>query len=188
MGSRGLTCTHHWEFPLWCRWKRIWLASMRVWVWSLTLLNGLRIQCFHELWHRGKSGLGGSKEPEARPDSRQCGASPLSLLLLTPTPWSGTIWVLPSPPLNSSILQVGWEDGWVVVLTDSNFMVPGNSLWSLRTDLSVIWGGGGEHQGEKGRDKWGESMEDEVRELNAEFTSCQNQLDLWEVLGGRRRN
>ena len=76
----------------------------------------------------------------------------------------------------------------MVLLTDSNFMVPGNSLWSLRTDLSVIWGGGGEHQGEKGRDKWGESMEDEVRELNAEFTSCQNQLDLWEVLGGRRRN
>ena len=26
---------------------------MRMWVWSLTLLNGLRIQCCHELWCRG---------------------------------------------------------------------------------------------------------------------------------------
>ena len=32
--------------------KRIQLGTMRLWVLSLASLNGLRIQCCHELWYR----------------------------------------------------------------------------------------------------------------------------------------
>ena len=34
------------------QWKWIWLVSMRMWVWSLVLLNGSGIQHCHELWCR----------------------------------------------------------------------------------------------------------------------------------------
>ena len=33
---------------------RTWLVSMRMWVWPLTLLSGVRIQCCHELWCRSR--------------------------------------------------------------------------------------------------------------------------------------
>ena len=38
--------------------KRIHLGTMRLWVWSLALLSGFRIQCFHELWCRLQTWLG----------------------------------------------------------------------------------------------------------------------------------
>ena len=44
--------------PIVAQWKRIWLASMRTHVRSLTLLNGLRIQHCRELWYRLKILLG----------------------------------------------------------------------------------------------------------------------------------
>ena len=36
--------------PVMVQRKQIRLATMRLWVRSLTLLSGLRIQCCHELW------------------------------------------------------------------------------------------------------------------------------------------
>ena len=39
------------EFPLWLRGQRTRLGFIRMWVWSLTLLTGLRIWCCHELWY-----------------------------------------------------------------------------------------------------------------------------------------
>ena len=40
------------------QWKWIRLVSMRIWVWSLASLNGLRILHCHELWCRSKMQLG----------------------------------------------------------------------------------------------------------------------------------
>ena len=40
------------KFLLWLSGKRTWLASMRMQVWSLVLLSGLRIQHCYELWCR----------------------------------------------------------------------------------------------------------------------------------------
>jgi len=37
--------------------KRIRLGTMRLWVRSLALLRGLRIQCCHELWYRSQMWL-----------------------------------------------------------------------------------------------------------------------------------
>ena len=37
------------EFPLWLSGLRTQLMSMRMWVQSLALLSGLRIQCCHKL-------------------------------------------------------------------------------------------------------------------------------------------
>ena len=39
-------------FWLWLSGIWTWLVTMRMWVWSLALLSGLRIQCCHELWCR----------------------------------------------------------------------------------------------------------------------------------------
>ena len=38
--------------PIVVQWKRIRLGNLRLWVRSLTLLSGLRIQCCQELWCR----------------------------------------------------------------------------------------------------------------------------------------
>ena len=46
------------EFPLWFIWLRIWLVSIRMWVWSLVLLSGLRIWCCLKLQHRWQMWLG----------------------------------------------------------------------------------------------------------------------------------
>ena len=43
--------------PVMAQWKQIWLASMRTQVWSLTLLNGLRIWHCHDLWYRSQMQL-----------------------------------------------------------------------------------------------------------------------------------
>ena len=40
------------------QWKRIWLVSMRVQVWSLGSLSGLRIWHCHKLWCRSQTRLG----------------------------------------------------------------------------------------------------------------------------------
>ena len=42
-----------WSSPSWG--KRIWLGSMRVWIWSLALLSGLRIWHCPELWCRSQT-------------------------------------------------------------------------------------------------------------------------------------
>ena len=39
------------------QWKRIWLGTMRLPVWSLASLSGLRIRCCCELWCRSKTWL-----------------------------------------------------------------------------------------------------------------------------------
>ena len=46
------------EFPLWCSGYWIRLGIMRLWVWSLASLNGLRIRHCHELWCRSQTQLG----------------------------------------------------------------------------------------------------------------------------------
>ena len=35
------------EIPVLAQWEEIWLASMRIQIWSLALLSGLRIWCCH---------------------------------------------------------------------------------------------------------------------------------------------
>ena len=45
------------EFPLWLIRVRTWLVPMRMWVWSLASLSGLRIQHCHELWCRSQTWL-----------------------------------------------------------------------------------------------------------------------------------
>ena len=40
------------EVPIVAQQKQTLLISMRMWVWSLAPLSGLRIQCCHELWCR----------------------------------------------------------------------------------------------------------------------------------------
>ena len=40
--------------PVMVQWKRIRLGTMRVWVWSLASLSGLRIWHCHELWCRSQ--------------------------------------------------------------------------------------------------------------------------------------
>ena len=45
------------EVPLLAQWKRIPLGTMRLWVPSLALLNGSRIQCCCELWCRSQMQL-----------------------------------------------------------------------------------------------------------------------------------
>ena len=40
------------------QWKRIRPGTMRLWVRSLALLSGLRIQCCRELWYRSQTWLG----------------------------------------------------------------------------------------------------------------------------------
>ena len=37
--------------PVVAQWKRIWPVSMRMQVWSLASISGLRIWCCHELWY-----------------------------------------------------------------------------------------------------------------------------------------
>ena len=37
--------------------KQIWLGTMRLQAWSLALLSGLRIWCYHELWCRSQKRL-----------------------------------------------------------------------------------------------------------------------------------
>ena len=44
--------------PVMAQWKRIWLGTMRLRVWSLGSLSGLRIQHYCELWCGLKTGLG----------------------------------------------------------------------------------------------------------------------------------
>ena len=44
----------HSRVPVVAQWKWIWLASMRMQVWSLALLSELRIQSCHELWCRSQ--------------------------------------------------------------------------------------------------------------------------------------
>ena len=39
-------------------WKWMWLETMKLWVWSLALLSGLRIRRCHELWCRSQMWLG----------------------------------------------------------------------------------------------------------------------------------
>ena len=39
------------EFPLWFSRLRTHVVSLRMQVWSLASLSGLRIQCCHNLWH-----------------------------------------------------------------------------------------------------------------------------------------
>ena len=46
--------------PVVLQWKQIWLGTMRLQVWSLASINGLRIQRFHELWCRSQMRLGSS--------------------------------------------------------------------------------------------------------------------------------
>ena len=46
--AQSLFKTFHWDFPLWL--SRTQLVSMRMQVWSLALLSGLRIWCCHKLW------------------------------------------------------------------------------------------------------------------------------------------
>jgi len=46
------------EFLLWLNRLRTRLASKRMWVRSLVLLSGLRLQCCRELWCRSKTQLG----------------------------------------------------------------------------------------------------------------------------------
>ena len=46
------------EFPFVDQQKRTRLGSMRMWVWSLASLSGLRIQCCSELWRRLQKQLG----------------------------------------------------------------------------------------------------------------------------------
>ena len=43
--------------PFVAQWKQIWLASMKMQVWSLALLRRLRIQHCHELWCRSQTRL-----------------------------------------------------------------------------------------------------------------------------------
>ena len=45
------------KFPLPCSRLRTQLVSMRMWVWSLTSISGLRIWCCHELWCRSQKQL-----------------------------------------------------------------------------------------------------------------------------------
>ena len=45
------------EFPLWLSGLRTWLVSMRMWVWSLASLSGLRIWHCHKLWCRWQTWL-----------------------------------------------------------------------------------------------------------------------------------
>ena len=40
------------------QWRRIWLGTMKLQVWSLAFLSGLRIQHCHKLWCRSKMWLG----------------------------------------------------------------------------------------------------------------------------------
>ena len=47
-----------WEFPLCPRALQTRLVSMRMWVWSLASLSGLRIQSCCELWCRSQMQLG----------------------------------------------------------------------------------------------------------------------------------
>ena len=44
--------------PMVAQWKRVWLASMRMQVWSLALLNVLRIRRCRELWCGSQMQLG----------------------------------------------------------------------------------------------------------------------------------
>ena len=43
--------------PIMAQRKQIRLVSMRIWVWSLALLSGSGIWCFHELWFRSQGHL-----------------------------------------------------------------------------------------------------------------------------------
>ena len=51
-----LSC-HIRQVPVVAQWKRIWLGNMRLWVWSLALLSGLRIWRCYELWCRSPTWL-----------------------------------------------------------------------------------------------------------------------------------
>ena len=44
--------------PVVAQWKRIWLGTMRLQVWSLASLSGFRIRRCHELWCGSQTGLG----------------------------------------------------------------------------------------------------------------------------------
>ena len=44
-------------FSVVAQWKQTPLGSMRMWVWSLALLSGLRIQPCGELWSRSQTQL-----------------------------------------------------------------------------------------------------------------------------------
>ena len=44
--------------PIVAQQRQIWLVSMKMRVWSLTLLSGLRIWCCQELWYRLQMWLG----------------------------------------------------------------------------------------------------------------------------------
>ena len=57
-GFGTLIKNHLREFPLWLTGLRAQLVSMRMQVWSLALLSGLRIQCCHKLWCRSRMLLG----------------------------------------------------------------------------------------------------------------------------------
>ena len=46
------SCEKEKEVPIVVQWKRIRLGNLRLWVRSLALLSGLRIQCCQELWCR----------------------------------------------------------------------------------------------------------------------------------------
>ena len=49
--------TNEGEFLLWLSRLQTRLVSTRIWVQSLALLSGLRIQHFHELWYRSQTRL-----------------------------------------------------------------------------------------------------------------------------------
>ena len=46
------------EFPLWLSGLRTWLVPVRMWVWSLAFLSGLRSWRCRELWYRLQTQLG----------------------------------------------------------------------------------------------------------------------------------
>ena len=46
-----------WGVPVMAQQKWIWLGTLRLWVWSLALLSGLRIWHCHELWYRSQTWL-----------------------------------------------------------------------------------------------------------------------------------
>ena len=45
------------QVPIVSQQKQIWWISMRMWVWSLALLSGLRMRHCHELWYRSQTWL-----------------------------------------------------------------------------------------------------------------------------------
>ena len=59
---RGRNRSHGLGVPAVVKWKRIRLVSMMVWVRSLALISGLRIQCCCELWCSSQMRLGSGVE------------------------------------------------------------------------------------------------------------------------------